>query len=294
MSFKLNKDTLLDEYRAFLGSSNLSDKSKSSYYSGFALFYEYLNKNDFDINLLGPFGLIKGYLESLIDKNPDISMNTINAYRSSICYFYNEFVDVHVFVAKTDLKPIRRHEPVWASKDDVNKLLSFLDGQPQIIAMLAYHGGLKSNVIMNLRIKDITSNTDVLSGVVLPQHLMMKLREQAERARLLYCCELNEFEQGYCFNGSSDIDCSHLFYSNELKVDKENKVLSRRYGDHSSTSKSIKSAERLLKINPVSLSILRASHAVHQVQDGAPVPVVAKRLGVNWRAFLYRIKQDFA
>jgi integron integrase len=90
--------------------------------------------------------------------------------------------------------------PVWLTKDECKGLFAAMQGEPKLLAMLAYGTGLRLMELLRLRVKDLDFGNGVLSVyqgkgkrnrlVPLPRSLVPQLRAQIATVKALHEADL--------------------------------------------------------------------------------------------------------
>lgn len=139
---------------------------------------------------------IQAYLTHLA-QNRCVAASTQNQALNAIVFMYRE-------VLRTDLGEIGRflrakrpkHLPTVLTRDEVQRVLSHLDGTDGLMAELIYGSGMRLMECVRLRVKDIDfgkGTITIRSGkgdkdrpTILPEKLREPLRQRIERLNVLY------------------------------------------------------------------------------------------------------------
>ena len=119
---------------------------------------------------------------------------------SALLFFYGKVIGVDLPWMKEIGRPrTKRRLPVVLSPDEVARLLCFLDGEHRLFAQLLYGTGMRLNEGLQLRVKDMDFERRTIivregkggkdRAVMLPQSLILGLKEQLARARLYWTAD---------------------------------------------------------------------------------------------------------
>ncbi|MBW2023691.1 MAG: tyrosine-type recombinase/integrase, partial [Deltaproteobacteria bacterium] len=158
--------------------------------------------------------------------------------------------------------------PVVLSKEEVQRLLSAMNGVPQLAAKLMYGTGMRLMECLRLRIKDVDFEVNeirVRNGkggtdrlVFLPETIKPALREHLERVKLVHEHDLSQghgqvylpgaLERKYPKAGKQWI-WQYVFPSIKLSKDPRSGEIRRHHMDPSTLDRAIKRAAKLAGIN---------------------------------------------
>jgi len=129
-----------------------------------------------------------------------VAASTHKQALSALLFFYGKVIGVDLPWMKEIGRPrTKRRLPVVLSPDEVARLLCFLDGEHRLFAQLLYGTGMRLNEGLQLRVKDMDFERRTIivregkggkdRAVMLPQSLILGLKEQLARARLYWTAD---------------------------------------------------------------------------------------------------------
>lgn len=229
----------------------------------------------------------------------NVSASTQNQTFSALLYLYRHVLTVEL----GDVDALRakrpRHRPLVLTRSEVSKLLSELDGVPQIVALLLYGSGLRLMEALRLRVQDVELQHDRLlvrrpkggrdRPALLPRAVLEPLRDQIDRARELHRIDLDAgfgeavlpFALGRKYpQAGRSFGWQFLFPSTRRSRDPRGGWISRHHLDPSTVRRPLKAAVRRLGLDGrVSCHTLRHSFATHLLESGTDIRTVQELLG---------------
>ncbi len=228
---------------------------------------------------------------------------TSNTQRQALCaivYFYKEALkqpleDIGEFSKTTRGKKL----PVVLSTDEIQLLLSHIQGIHWLIASTMYGAGLRLNEALSLRIKDIDlkrGQLTVRAGkgnqdriTLLPGCLIDQLRTQIETVKRMHAKDLAD---GYgdvylphalakkLPNAGKQTEWQFLFPSTKIGKCPQTGVERRHHIHDTAFTKALRTAKNKAKINKhFSAHTFRHSFATHLLEDGENIRRVQELLG---------------
>jgi integron integrase len=230
----------------------------------------------------------------------NVAATTQNQAHNALNFFYVNYLK-HTFTEPlANIRAKRREKlPIVLTQSEVSDILRQLKGRHRIMAMMLYGSGLRLQECLELRIKDVdfekqliivrsTHGDDFRLGL-LPdfviddlQHYVSKLKEQfyEDRKNGLAGVELPEILEKIYPSAGKEWEWYWLFPSNRT-TEKGRLGLQTRSHIHPSSLQ--RAFQKALKksgiIKPVSLQTLRHSFAVHLLEQGYDAKAVQKLLG---------------
>ncbi len=230
----------------------------------------------------------------------NVSASTQNQAKSALLFLYKEVLGADLpWLREIVMAKAARRLPVVLTAAEVRALLAELNGTMWVVCSLLYGTGMRLLEGLRLRVKDVEfarheivvragkGNKDRVT--VLPENLMLPLREQLERARVLHNKDL---EQGFGDVWLPDAlavkyprtgrtwGWQYVFPAARRAVDPRSGRERRHHVFEQSVQKSVMLAARRAGIvKPCSPHVLRHSFATHMLQAGYDIRTVQELLG---------------
>ncbi|MQY78146.1 MAG: integron integrase, partial [Bacteroidetes bacterium] len=242
---------------------------------------------------------ISEFLTNLANERK-VSAATQNQALNAIVFLFKEVLekplnDLHFKYARSG-----KRVPVVLSRNEVNKILSHLQGEAWLMTSLLYGCGLRLTECLRLRIKDIDFELNeivVRDGkgnndrrTIFPERLKEPLNRQIKKAML----QLEENMSIKQFHGASmpealerkypnapkEIGWQYIFPARKPGIDPRSGKLKQHYRNESYLQKAVKKAVREAGINKnAGCHTLRHSFATHLLEDGYNIRIVQELLG---------------
>lgn len=230
----------------------------------------------------------------------NVSGSTQNQAKAALLFLYKKVLKIDLpWLGEVVAAKVARRLPVVLTQREVRELLLELNGVMWLLASLLYGTGMRVLEGLRLRVKDVEferreiiiregkGNKDRVT--VLPENLILPLREQMDRARLLHRQDLDEgFGEVWLpdalalkyRNAAKAWGWQYVFPSAVRSVDPRSGVERRHHLHEQSIQKSVSLAAKRAGIDkPCTPHVLRHSFATHMLQAGYDIRTVQELLG---------------
>ena len=287
---------LLDQVRARARYRHFSVRTESAYVGWikrFILFHDKRHPRD-----LGTRD-VEAFLTHLAVTRK-VSASTQNQALSGLLFLYREVLGQEVpWLDGIVRANAPKRLPVILTRDDVARLLTQLQGTPQLMAQLMYGTGLRLMECMRLRVKDIdfcANEIMVREGkglkdrvTMLPAALSLALRRHLQRVKARHERDLaNSLGEAYLppelarkYPGAGrEWMWQYVFPSISLRRDPRDGTMRRYHVDEKTLQRAMQSASRLAGIlKPASPHALRHAFATHLLDAGYDIRTIQELLG---------------
>ena len=229
-----------------------------------------------------------------------VSPSTQNQALNAIVFLYKQVLDTELGKME-NLRYAKRRKriPVVFSRDEVNRLMTYLNPKFELMAGIMYGSGLRVGECAQLRIMDIDfeyHSIFVRSGkgnkdrrTLLPRRIVGPLQAHIAKVKAMHDTDLqngagytklpNALHRKYPY-AERDFAWQFLFPSNCRRLDRVFNIERRWYTSVSSVQKAIRSAIRRAKIyKHAGCHTLRHSFATHMLEAGYDIRTIQELLG---------------
>lgn len=225
---------------------------------------------------------------------------TQNQAKSALLFLYKEVLELDLPWLEEVVAAKGRHRlPVVLTPSEVTALLRQLSGTPWLVASLLYGTGMRLLEGLRLRVQDVEFQRReivVRNGkggkdrvTVLPENLILPLREQMVRAQARHQLDLSDGHGRVMLPDALAVKYRNadrlwgwqwVFPGTSLSTDPRSGICRRHHLHEASVQKSVAGAARRAGIaKPCSPHILRHSFATHLLQAGYDIRTVQDLLG---------------
>ena len=229
-----------------------------------------------------------------------VSPSTQNQALNAIVFFYRHVLDKNIDQELSAVRAKqRRHLPVVLTIREIQSIFDQLSGSSKLMAMVIYGGGLRLLECLQLRIKDIDIEQNLLivrSGkgdkdrrTVLPEILKDDLIRHLSEVRSVYDRDRRDKIEGVWLPGALEKKYPNagkewgwfwLFPSKSLSIDPRSNIVRRHHVHPALLQKAFKVAVGKAGITKqASVHTLRHSFATHLLENGYDIRTIQELLG---------------
>lgn len=289
---------ILDEVRDIMRLKHYSIHTERSYcdwIKKYILFHGMNSRND----LADGERKIEEFLTYLA-VNKDIAPATQNQAMNALMFFYKTVLKDPLSKEINAVRATKKlNIPVVLTRDEVQQIISIMEGVPQLIVKVLYGSGLRIMEAVRLRVQDIDYSMrqiSVRSGKgakdrysTFPTSIIPFLDNHLARVKLIHEQDLEQglgsvylpYRLAHKYPGSEkDFNWQYVFPSSKLSKDPRTGKTRRHHVDPSVVNKAIKSAVKKLEIKKkVSAHTFRHSFATHLLERGTDIRTIQALLG---------------
>ncbi len=288
---------LLDEVRNTLRVHHYAMKTETSYVQWikrFIIFHKKRHPTD-----MGKLE-VEEFLTWLAVKR-QVAPSTQNQALQAILFLYRKVLNIELAWMDDVVRAKRQQRiPVVLSRREVAAVLAALTGSYQLIGKLLYGSGLRLMECLRLRVMALDLNRQSITVhagkggkdrvTILPESLLIDIRDQIHRVRLLHQSDLAMGYSGASMplalsrkypNAAHEFVWQYLFPSKQLALDPRRlDQLCRHHVVDSNMQRAMRRAVRLADINKrASCHTMRHSFATHLLESGMDIRTIQDLLG---------------
>ena len=229
-----------------------------------------------------------------------VAASTQNQAKSALLFLYKEVLGVELpWLDNVEPAKAPKRLPVVLTRDEVQAVLSRLEGTHWLIVSLLYGSGLRIMEAVRLRVKDLDlSRREILVRdgkgfkdrvTMLPESLVSPLKMHLQRVKGLHDQDLvagfgnvylpYALEKKYP-NAMREWAWQYVFPSANLAVDPRSGVTRRHHLQDQAVQRAVKQAVRSAGlVKPATPHTFRHSFATHLLQSGYDIRTVQELLG---------------
>lgn len=193
---------ILTKVHELMRLKHYSYRTEKSYIYWMKKFYYFHNKKD-------PKTMNGNHIEKFLTYlavDQKVSASTQNQALNALCFLYKKVLKKEIDFNNFKRVKRKRNIPVILSKEEIDKIFSFLYGKYLLVSQILYSSGLRLFEALSLRVKDVdfkylqiivrSGKGDKDRRTILPEKLILPLKKQIEYRRKIHEKDLN-YNNGY-------------------------------------------------------------------------------------------------
>ncbi len=294
MSSEKNKDRkIMEQVRDVMRLHHYSIHTERSYCDWIKRFVQFHKMKSRDDLKGGEFKIEQFLTHLAVDGN--VSPSTQNQAMNALVFLYRQVLEqpldqkIDAVRAKT-----RKNIPVVMTREEVAKVISLINGVPQLVVKLLYGSGLRITEAIRLRVHDIDfdlKEITVRSGkgdkdrvTAFPSSAIPFLKDHLSGVKIVHeqdsATGYGEVYLPYALerkykNAAKEWQWQYVFPSGNLSTDPRTGIIRRHHIDPSVVNKAVKAAVNKAGIHKrITAHTFRHSFATHLLQRGTDIRTI--------------------
>ncbi len=232
--------------------------------------------------------------------NGKVSASTQNQARCALLFLYKEVLAIELpWLENMEQAKAPKRLPVVLNRDEIQAILSRLNGTHWLVASLLYGTGMRIMECLRLRVQDVDfKRREILIRdgkgfkdrvTMLPATLVAALQAHLLKVREIHAADLQQgfgevympyaLERKYP-NGAKDWIWQYVFPAAKLSTDPRTQTVRRHHVQEQAVQRAVKQAVRDADLTkPATPHTFRHSFATHLLEGGYDIRTVQELLG---------------
>lgn len=295
----LKKDRkLLDEVRDVIKLHHYSIHTERTYFGWIKRYIQYYIMTSRE-ELINDEAKIEAFLTHLaVDKA--LSSSTQNQARNALVFLYKHVLKKSLNGNINAVRAMKKiNIPVVMTREEVARVITLMEGTPQLVAKLLYGSGLRITEALRLRVRDIDYELKYITArsgrgekdrvTTFPVSVIPLLENHLSRVRVIHEQDLAQGCGEVCMpsalarkypDAAKEWSWQYVFPARNLSTDPLSGKIRRHHVDPSVINKAIKIVARKAGLTKkVSAHTFRHSFATHLLQRGTDIRTIQALLG---------------
>ncbi|RJP76543.1 MAG: integron integrase [Desulfobacteraceae bacterium] len=295
-----NNRKLLDEVREVMRLHHYSIHTERTYCDWIKQYIHFHTMKSRD-DLQNGEARIEAFLTHLA-VNRDIAPATQNQAMNALVFLYKKVLKIQLDKEINAVRAKRKtNVPVVMTREETAKVLSLMNGVPQLAAKLMYGSGLRISEAIRLRVQDIDYKMKTLivrSGkgnkdrvTTFPASIIPFLQVHLDKVKTFHTNDLAKGHGAVYLphalarkypGADKKWQWQYVFPARDLSTDPRSGIVRRHHIDPSLINKAIRKAVQIAGLHKkISAHTLRHSFATHLLQRGTDIRTIQALLGHN-------------
>lgn len=238
------------------------------------------------------------WLGKLVEEK-QISFSTQKQALNALVFFFKDVCGREEIIFDVRMRKRKRRMPVVLTKEEINRVLDFLEPAYRLPAKMQYGTGVRLTELIRLRVKDVDLDRGLLTirsgkgdrdrNTMLPDCLKKSLEKQIERSRRLWEEDRENEVPGVSLpgalarkypNAGTEFGWQWLFPAKGLSKDPESGIIRRHHLQEKVYGGAVRRAALKSGLSKrVTTHAFRHSFATHLLEAGADIRTLQELLG---------------